>query len=331
MRKREFIIIGVILLCGCCLLSPWLISRREQSRRDVCEYRLMFLAIGAQRCETSEGAFPAFKNLQAINYKDETVTTGWTFRVLPFVGYDTKDANAAMQNALAAKSGVQLLGDYAKALEPYGDSPDANRGGDVPSFSVPAMLCPADDTKLSKGAACSFVANTGMPDATGEEDADQTDALPFDWQANGLFFNGYDDANAPQVTLEFVSSHDGAESTLLFAENVDAGKWTDTNENKVGFVWATGAEDSPAHMRQQVLRVNQQRGESDGSYRFARPSAFHVGGANVAFASGRTQFLDESIAPTVYAQMMAPDDANAKYAGSETPVDWSAMMNDETK
>lgn len=320
MRKREIAVVVVILAVGACLAAPCLIYRREQSRRDVCEFRQMFLAQGALRCDDLEGELPGYQNRQGVNFKGETVATGWAFRIMPYVGFDSQAEEAEFLQKAAAKSGVRTLGEYKQALQPYGESEDAAQQGDVPRFRMPALLCPADMNKHDQLAACSFVANCGMPDAVAEN-------FPADWPANGVFFNTFEVDDPPHVSIADILLGDGADNTILFAENVDAGRWTDTSENLVGVLWATGGADSPAYMKSPVYRVNENRGQGDGGYRFARPSSFHSGGALVSFASGRTQFMNEDINPLVYAQLMAPDDQQAKYPGTKTPAAFASLTN----
>lgn len=318
MRKREILVIAVVVALGACLAAPCLISRREQSRRDVCEFRLMFLALGGLRCNELEGQFPGYENKQGVNFKGETVATGWAFRVMPYVGFETKGENQEFLQQAAAKSGIQQLGHYKQALADFGDSEDAAQQGDIPQFRFAALLCPADVAKHNKNVACSFVANCGMPDRSSTE-------FPADWAANGIFFDRFESEDSIEISVPDIAAGDGADQTLLFGENVDAGKWTDHKENLVGMLWAAGGKNAPKKISQPVYRINEKRGLGDGSYRFARPSSHHTGGANVAFASGRTQFLNEKMAPLVYAQLMAPDDLQAKYPGTEFSVDFESL------
>ena len=74
------------------------------------------------------------------------------------------------------------------------------------------------------------------------------------------------------------------------------------------------------------------------SYAYARPSSNHSGGVNVTYCDGHTQFLSDSIAYPVYAQLMTPQGANAVSPGTTsscwpssppvTPDPWQAPLSD---
>jgi hypothetical protein len=129
------------------------------------------------------------------------------------------------------------------------------------------------------------------------------------------------DEDEPVVTsVAFVEQWDGADSTLLLSENVDAGQWTDDTEANVGFVWWPQVEDGSPLPAQQILRINERAGEGDGSIQFARPSSFHVGGVNVVFVSGRQRFLSQQIDDLVYARLMMSNSREAKFPGTDQPA-----------
>ena len=50
------------------------------------------------------------------------------------------------------------------------------------------------------------------------------------------------------------------------------------------------------------------------AYRF--PSSAHPGGANVVFADGHTYFLQESVQPTVYCQLITSNSKSKQFTSS---------------
>jgi hypothetical protein len=211
---------------------------------------------------------------------------------------------------------------YATMFEEYGPAgPDSTRGT-TPQQRIIELQCPADpayqpgeDGGLTEDR-MSWVVNTGMPDAANFGE------LPADWTANGMFENQFDAgaADEPPLNAQRLRDADGLAGTLMLSENVDAGMWTDDAEPLVGFAWLANLVDGQPGPGSRLLRINELRGSGDGSPRFARPSAYHVGGVNVVYASGRTQFLSEEIDWLVFTQLMSSDGENAKLPGAESPV-----------
>jgi prepilin-type processing-associated H-X9-DG protein len=188
---------------------------------------------------------------------------------------------------------------------------------------IPELVCPADSPEKGKptGAWLSYVANSGMPDVAGTE-------FPSDWPANGPFLDrfaaplGANVLLAPRdVSLAWIDERDGTGQTLMLSENLDAAKWTDTDEARVGFVWVANQVDGEPNPGNLLHRINAERGLGDGSIRFARPSSNHPGGVNVMYCDGRSEFLTETIDYLVLVRLMTPDDLDLKLAGTDKPVD----------
>ena len=151
--------------------------------------------------------------------------------------------------------------------------------------------------------------------------------------------------NVNEVTTSSLLSGDGSATTLMLSENVDGGGWTDYEEFEIGFIWepcTVGANDAPSRpftdhasaanithyttYGSEVRWINQDTGfrriadsggndpndaQPDNPYRFARPSSYHPGGVNTVFADGHTYFLQETIDPVVYAQLMSVHGKNS--------------------
>jgi prepilin-type processing-associated H-X9-DG protein len=181
---------------------------------------------------------------------------------------------------------------------------------------IPELVCPADSPEKGKptGAWLSYVANSGMPDVAGTD-------FPPDWPANGPFLDRFAVPLGDDVSLDWIDKHDGTGQTLMLSENLDASKWTDTDEARVGFVWVANVVDGEPDPGGELLRINADRGLGDGSIRFARPSSNHPGGVNVMYCDGRSEFLTESVDYLVLVRLMTPDDLALKLAGTDEPVE----------
>lgn len=289
------VVIGLLLV----LAAPFLLQMRGTSRRLMCEMRMIAWGEAVREHAAERHHFPGYRNLQAVSPSGERRAAGWVFPTFPFYGDRTEGPSP-----------------FQEIYDRYGPEGPVSTRGESPEIWIDDLLCP--DGLPIKGNTrapwLSYVANCGMPDVPAPG------PLPPDWPANGVFMNLYlEPLPAPYpVTMQFVQEHDGAESTVLLSENLDARYWTDVSEALTGFVWIDSlVTDSP----KRPLRINEFRGKGDGTIRFARPSSGHVGGVNATFCSGATRYLSDQIDYLVFTRMMAPANNQAKLPGTEKPVD----------
>lgn len=321
---REIVVVAGLAAILLLLFVMWLGRTRAGSRRNLCQRRQQQTAGAIMQYEALRGNYPGYRNLQAVDAGDRRRAAGWVFGLLPYLGYDVpRNADKEVDlRELASDPNVDRP--YQQLYEDYGPDGDDGRRGATPRARIVELICPADPRRGASSSvdnAMSWVVNTGMPDAE-KFGAGKFGALPADWNANGIFQNQFDEhaASEPLVSADWLSSHDGLESTLLMSENVDAGKWTGADEPLVGFMWVAELVEGIPAPGDRLLRINRLRGHGDGGVRFARPSSFHAGGVNAVFASGRTQFLSEEIDWLVFARLMSSDGANAKFPGTDSPV-----------
>lgn len=287
LAKTEMVVVVVIVLAAIALLIPFALQQRAASRATTCQDRLQRLALAVIEYDTQHGSLPGYRQSMG------ELTVGWVPPLLPLLHAADQQTEALQAQALAALQ--------------------ENKRGPA---RLPTLLCPAQSPG-ERTSPISFIANCGMPDNTKESD------LPPDWQTNGLFFDHLAEPEARRVmtNLNWLTRHDGAETTLLFSENIDAGAWSDSDEAKTGFVWAANmdAEGNPTSLPD-VLRINQERGAGDGSLKFARPSSYHRGGVNVVMASGSSRLVNDQIDYLVWQRLMVADGANVKLAGQDEPA-----------
>lgn len=294
---KEIVIVGALIGLVFLMLAPLILRSRENARRNACLFHQKLLADALILYDEDRRELPGYGNLQDPG-SDLDLTTGWLFPPLPF-----------LQSQVYVGTDELPLPPYLEEFQAY--STGGELAGKKPDFTIYETICPDDapaDPDLW-GGFNSYVVNGGMPDVQ------PTAEIPADWATNGIFQNRLNQkaGNAfEQFTLLQISERDGLESTLLLGENVDAGPWNSPKEADVAFVWS--------NLPDAILRINQQVGKGDGSSRFARMSSYHPGGVNLMFASGAGKFISQEIDPILLAEMQAPDDANAKVAGTEQLV-----------
>ena len=151
-------------------------------------------------------------------------------------------------------------------------------------------------------------------------------------------------ANYPKenINLDIITNGDGATNTLLIAEKCGEGvtdqmsvfglqgnmthstssagvDWTPQDQTLPKVVLLPGASGVPStNVINQISRP----------YRY--PSSNHPGGCNVVFADAHTAFLQESIQPKVYCQLMTSNSAASGTSASTTSSRVSSLDSGST-
>ena len=310
----------IVMLLGM-LVVTFMLRQRVSNRRILCESRQMGLARAILYNDMLTGSFPGYRDEQTIDLQGKPRPASWVFFTLPYLKDTTKpNFNYTDEKKRLDEKGLEtVIGPYAEVFKNYGPKAPAKWRGKTPATFLRELVCPNnprpnDDVRTN----CwmSFVANTGMPDTKA------TDVFPADWTANGVFTDQFPGQRkrAERASFLRLQSGDGAGVTLMLAENIDSGLWTDVTEAQVGFCWTPKSSDS-SKQHQKILWINERVGEGDGSIRFARPSSYHKGGVNVAFCDGRTTFLSQDIDVLTYTRLMTSDSSNVRWPGTETLVE----------
>ncbi|MGQ9576694.1 MAG: DUF1559 family PulG-like putative transporter [Thermoguttaceae bacterium] len=284
-HRQAFTLVELLVVVGIigmlvALLLPAVLRARESARRAQCNRNQEEIAKAFGVYEAAKRQLPGYVN----GRPGVRGPTSWVVVLLPQLGRE------------------DLWEDWRtwRMGQPYPGYP-------TPGPRMPGLICPSDDPQ--EPTAVSYVGNCGLPDNSA--------TVPPDTAANGVLHNLYD---FPQPTMRLADIKDGASSTLLVSENIQATEWfprEDTMEPRrplesdAGMVW-WATEPWPA-----TAGIN--RGRNDlipqppqpPPIEYARPSSFHPGGVVAAFCDGHTQFLDEGIDYRVFRQMMAPHDVGA--------------------
>jgi prepilin-type N-terminal cleavage/methylation domain-containing protein len=208
---------------------------------------------------------------------------GYAARKNYFPGYLNPKLNTSQTNMTSWQ--VALLNDLDQGsnYKAWINNDTAQINANAPYLEV--FICPSDNTAVGQtGPFVSFVANTGK---TGDKTTDPY-SDPWEGVFHDLSNSSY--ANKRKVALDGIP--DGASTTILFSENLDADKYTATTEPILGFQWAT---------------ANPYINKTGGT---GRPSSNHTSVVNVVFAGGNAKTIDEAIDYKVWNSLMTPDGKN---------------------
>lgn len=193
-------------------------------------------------------------------------------------------------------------------------------------LQLDTLHCYADRSARRRAYFPNYVANGGYRDGAAERLGPYMGGSPFDdgpqqdGPASAVFLNRYRTGgtmNFPSQSLEWIAGKDGAANTLLFSENLHAGRWdllgestpdAPAGEGNVTFNFINTLDDSSNN----VLRVNagprKQSASSNGYYSGA--NSLHSGGVNVVFCDGHTNFISQEIDWKTWSLLFTPDGRN---------------------
>ena len=295
----ELLVVIAIIGIIASLLLPAVQYAREAARRANCVNNLRQLAVAAQGHESRKQRYPGFQ--EVIGGK----RANWVVAMLA-------DLEQQQIYDRWADNTVSL----AAAPKPF----------------LASMYCPSRPNRNTGVATNSYVANLGFaprgsdPSPFGRAATKTAPTSTYDyWDAhrkeNGAFVDrvtGTWSVDKYLITVTSTDMRDGKSNTMLFSENLAAGTW-DVPGLATGMVWlyanepnqpvnpsiATGAVIAPTVPPPPIARINgDKKVIASTAAEFARPSAIHSGGVNVAFADGNTRFLSENIAYHVYQSLL---------------------------
>lgn len=287
------------------LLLPAVQSAREAGRRNTCSNNLNQLGKAVMAYEGQNSSMPGWRNKHPAG-DAATVSSGavgWVVPLLPNV--ERSDVYRMYENGAV---------------------------GNIPSISL--LQCPtspADDPSLPTLA---YAGNAGTSALTATASQVRGDGVMGDRVGSATY-------SAIRSNLDAISSADGTSNTLLFTEKCGSlatqAAWntvvpasTSTSQllsfSPVGsdprfdVVGVFGIATAPGGGK--AINSGIDPTSSDASYA-VHPSSGHPGGVVVTFCDGHTEFLRDSIAPHVYAQLITSD---SKYTGSGYTTN-SALVN----
>jgi len=338
----ELLIVIAIIGTLMGLLLPAVNAARERARQTTCANNLSQLGKAMISYATGgKGVFPGWMQLQRLapgardQYRPTTsmsqpdIEISWAAKLLPQLDQKGLWESLLMGNLNLANPSLMNAADR------------------VPKIAI--FLCPSDARTNPNDPALTYVANAGAPDVI------PTGSLKSDYKANGIFHDlrtGPSPYNPNGPTVRYGADvKDGASTTLLLSENVDKDEtdpsgsgvkssWlrtsallnpstTEQGEQVFGMVWVYDSNSPRNPALQERFNLNQTNTQdfSINGRLFARPASSHPDVFIVAFVSGATRTINQSIEYRVYQQLMTPNGAKCKWPEDPTVVLPNAFYN----
>jgi prepilin-type N-terminal cleavage/methylation domain-containing protein len=338
----ELLVVISIIATLIALIAPAVQSARAAARRLECINNLKNLGIAIQSHATSHGnRLPQLEPGSDASTNGERYSRNWAVTLLPNL-----DGNAISRDI------DSRLANY----DPMTDAPESV----IPQIYLQVFACPDDQTAFRQPNGLSYVVNTGFwagddpmsNNLWGNDDPFDTmtgfpvrhDAAKVDWN-NDMTVNGVDlatayatgvvwrPAGAFKMTFDYIEQGDGQGSTLLFAENINAGVdangesgWRSIDADALGFgvglafpnngmqvaidgdnaftEYDDNASTTPVITNIDRCAINSTISQAAPA---PRPSSGHGDIVHVGFCDGRATGLNQNIDVRVYLRLITPD------------------------
>ena len=344
----ELLVVISIIAVLASLIAPAVQSARRSARKLECLNNIRQIGLAMQTMASQNGNLPTLtSDISNTIGTGHVYGAGWPVALLPALD-NTALLKNLRNNAVTTGTGDAMI--FAAA----------------DNISVKVFTCPEDTGSYQKPGGLSWVVNAGfIPDTIWG--TSETNALngpfqqPFiiDWNGNGQYsLDGVTPLGSPAVldqqdlsvetatgvffrpsqfytaSLDGLSVGDGASSTLLLTESINAGPWNGSRDSVAGFgvnhlgfgirvptasgkpvanVFAAnslnvGSSFYDTAVMPDAWTINRNLSASRGQA--PRPSSNHAGGVNSIFGDGSGKFLNESIDKGVFAKICTSNGVN---------------------
>ena len=298
---------------------------------DVAVTTLILLVLAALLLPATRNTVSAHRRIECQNNMKQLCTA--------VINY-ASESNGSLP-WLSVENNEGIVSNWLIDLLPALDNAGVRREWDALTYegrsefeiSMRMFQCHVDPTSLHVDGGLSYVANAGFghftidrktngvyetkPHGQGSVDWDgDGDVSKFDRSktiATGVFWPQRE-GDTFRSSLDYIKSGDGQTNTILFAENVNAGKWNSAKTLDIAFVvgldrikFANPGSD------QTCLKI---AGANLGPYGVAggniprhtpSPSNNHEGTSIYGFADGAARQISDKIDPLVYLRLMTPN------------------------
>ena len=335
--KRGFTLIELLVVISIIavlisLILPAVQSARRAARRLQCQNNMKNIGLATHNLLSAKGgnfpyAIDQIKTANADGTGGDTDNNTWAMQLFPYLD------QAALVREIEANP-------YLEGAD--GTAGNADDADNWPNMYLEALLCPEDLTKGEQPRALSYAANMGYASSTvwttgtattqnlsaydwsddGTPNSDAERALSRD--LTGLFAHA--NSGNQTISISKIGARDGASSTLIYAENLQAQDWASNNWRNIGFavpvadVAAVGAAAVAGTSAAWALVYSSSAALSDTAHgqfygrvgsnptaavgTMPRPSSGHSGSVNVVFADGRASSINETIDHGVYMRLV---------------------------
>lgn len=325
----EVFVVICVLATLAALILPAMQQARIDTRPNYCQIHLKTLVLAATNyAMRNNGHLPQLYS----NYS-----------------FDPDGSDSAVPDTIRRSWAVSLLPDLDhrgifRTISAFDADAGAGSGSDFAWPSLKVLQCPQSPGHDGKAGALSYVANAGYIDRSiwhNSVHSKRHHALAYEWDgeagitekdlliahSTGVFWRPTVPgdhstlSDATGMSLDFIGSGDGQSNTILFAENLQAGRW-DRAENlwEIGFglkVGLTGLDADFGQDSAHPLRLSGPLKHAADSLPGARPeaktgtaprpSSNHGGTCIYGFADGSAKQISDDIDPLVYARLLTPN------------------------
>jgi prepilin-type N-terminal cleavage/methylation domain-containing protein/prepilin-type processing-associated H-X9-DG protein len=286
------------------LLLPAVQSAREAGRRNTCTNNLSQMVKATMQFDSSRQTLPGWRNKHPNTKMPNTIGVPWTVLLLP--NLERTDVYRSWEQAPAAAGATGL----PASADPY----------------MAIFVCPSAPPDSVNQPVLSYVGNAGSTMySTSSKSQYKGDGVLLDTLGDNT--NSTPTYNASRTNLDAISSADGTTNTMLFTEKcgpliASTARYStippmisNNGGLAVGGIPLIGSQQSGVVTSVFGLFDNWQSDDfkminsSDDAPLGLQglPSATHLGGVVVAFCDGHTRFVQETVAPYVFAQLMTSD------------------------
>jgi prepilin-type N-terminal cleavage/methylation domain-containing protein/prepilin-type processing-associated H-X9-DG protein len=289
----ELLVVIAIISTLMGLLLPAVQNAREAGRRNTCANNLSQLAKAIIAYDGKAAVLPSWKH-KFPNTAVTGIYTSWVIPLLPQI--ERADIYRALEST--APTGLTLS---------------------VPSVAL--LQCPSSPSSDPSVATTAYAANIGstqtlLPVATSSVQA-KADGVLVDAIAVSTAGSAY---AGSRNSLDSITAGDGTANTMIFSEKcgqvlANQASWATLAGGSSNFDWnigntypgfgLPGTSFSDAVTLPTAGAINSTAISAVGTY--GLPSSSHPGGVMAAFCDGHVQFVRDSTATYVYAQLVTSD------------------------
>jgi prepilin-type N-terminal cleavage/methylation domain-containing protein/prepilin-type processing-associated H-X9-DG protein len=328
LRKRRgftlielLVVIAIIgILVG--LLLPAVQSAREAGRRTACLNNMRQIGLAMHAYEGKKSSLPGWRNKLKGQVGMTPLSVSWPTVILPDL--ERKDIFARWDAAVQFPLDASSNGFYWSTPINYITSQWQPQ--------VDTFLCPSSPPTNQTDAFLAYAMNGGSGleavFGTGRQSQWRGDGVCLDRVGGDGTVAGTTSFNygSKDINLDIITTGDGTTNTLLVAEKCGGQVEPQMSlyglQGQIGFStgspisWTLNQSSPKVFLLPTAMPSTNVINQPGEPYRY--PSSFHPGGCNVVFADAHTAFLQESIQPAVYCQLMTSNSSASGTSGSTT-------------